>query len=196
MNDLATQDEKDLPGVLRVCLPRERLFAETYINTGNAAQAAKVAGAECNSPQAYATVGNRYLNRPRVQAALDYLFKRALRSDLSGDALTAIREIIKSPFHKDRLKAALAVAGRIDPEITRIEGHVTHEIIDHETEALNQLRALKALGVAREKLIEVYGGFGLDRLEKKLALEEKSKPIDAEFTEVAPDPDAALLGEV
>jgi hypothetical protein len=86
----------------------------------------------------------------------------------------------------------MAVVERIDPTVQKSEVSVTHTI-NHETEALDQLRALKALDVARDKLIELYGAFGLERLEKKLALPDQSNVVDAEFSEVRePDPDADL----
>src|SRR5262249_53474312 len=80
-------------------------------------------------------------------------------------------------------KAVQAVLERLDPTVQKVEVEHTHHI-DHDTEALNQLRTLKALGVARDKLVEVFGEIGLDRFEKQLALEDKSTVVDAEFTEV------------
>jgi hypothetical protein len=53
-----------------------------------------------------------------------------------------------------------------------------------------------ALGVAREKLIEVFGEFGLQRLETKIGIEAKpGEIIDGDYSEVERDPDADLLGE-
>ena len=70
---------------------------------------------------------------------------------------------------------------RIAPVKQQIDVTHTHEIVDHDAEALKHLRALKALGVARDKLAEVFGGFGLDRLEARVALEDKSQAIEADY---------------
>jgi hypothetical protein len=42
------------------------------------------------------------------------------------------------------------------------------EKIDHTRQALDELRTLRRLGVAREKLVELYGADGLFHLEQQL----------------------------
>ena len=71
---------------------------------------------------------------------------------------------------------------------------VTHKV-DHEGEALAQLRMLRALGVARDRLEEVFGYTGLARYEQMLALEDERKPIDAEFS-VIENVDAMIAKEM
>jgi len=85
---------------------------------------------------------------------------------------------------------------RLDPEVQQINAHVTHEVVDHRKDSLEQLRTLKALNVPREKLEALFGYSGLPMLEKQLAEEDKTKPIDAEFTEIERDVDFELLGDV
>jgi hypothetical protein len=89
--------------------------------------------------------------------------------------------------HKDQYKAVAAILNRVDPEVTKLDAHVTHEVIDHRADALNELRALIALGVAREKLEEMFGYTGLLALERQLAEGDKGAVVDAEFTEIEPE---------
>jgi hypothetical protein len=57
------------------------------------------------------------------------------------------------------------VLARTDPEVQQHDLHITHKIIDADVEALEELRALRELGTSREKLLELFGHNGLDRLE-------------------------------
>ena len=50
-----------------------------------------------------------------------------------------------------------------------------HHHVDHDAEAVAQLRMLKGLGVAQDKLIETFGFTGLPRYERLLALEDAKK---------------------
>ena len=61
---------------------------------------------------------------------------------------------------------------------------VTHRILDPDQEALEALQALRQLGTSREKLLELFGGNGLARLERLEAAElsrraDTAKVIDA-----------------
>jgi len=105
-------------------------------------------------------------------------------------AIRAQSDILGTINHKDRAKVSIAVLERITPTVQRTDAHVTHEIVDHRQDALNQLRSLKALGVAREPLEELFGFTGLPMLERQLAADEAKQPIDVEFTELAPEIDA------
>jgi phage terminase small subunit len=195
MNDLALADnEGELSPEEAACLPAERRFLEHFIESGNGGDAARQAGLgnADSSAATLARIAYRYLNRPRVIAALTVMTRKSMRQ-MAPDALKAVRMIIRNPMNNQQLKAALSVINRVDPEINKQEISVTHEIISHEEEAVAQLRSLKALGVARDKLIEVYGAFGLERYEKLLAMaDEKNnapKVIDADFEEVEPASD-------
>jgi hypothetical protein len=137
-----------------------------------------------------ARIAYRLLHTDRIVEALRALLKRDIRT-LGPAAHKAMKQILETPFHKDQARVAIAIADRLDPPVQRIEGEFKHtHVLDHESEAEAQYRTLMALGVAREKLIEVFGEFGLERLEAKLAPPE-AKVIDAEFSEV--DPDDELL---
>jgi hypothetical protein len=64
--------------------------------------------------------------------------------------------------HGDRMGMLL---DRVDPIVSRHDIEVTHRVIDPDTEALEELRALRQLGATREKLLELFGHNGLDRIE-------------------------------
>jgi len=62
---------------------------------------------------------------------------------------------------------------------------VHHHAVDHTAEAVAQLRLLKGLEVAREKLEEVFGFSGLARYERLLEIEDaKNSPKLIEGTAI------------
>lgn len=167
-----------------------RTFALCYVVHRNGARASREAGylPETATAEDHAQNAYKLLHREDVTNAVIAMTRRQLRT-LAPEAINAIKETLQTTFHKDRMRAAAMVLERTDAPVQKIEGNITHtHVLDHEAEALNQLRSLMALGVAREKLIEVFGQFGLERLEAKL----EPEPIDAEYREV--DPDDELLG--
>ena len=190
-------DERESFGpCMLACRPDEREFVLHVIAGKSNAEAAKLAGwgEPDSSANTMSRIGHRLAHRDRIIAAIGEEVKKLTRSRATLKAAQVIDEILNNSYHKDAARVALSVLERVDPTIQKHEVEVTHKI-DHEAEALDQLRSLRALNVAREKLIELYGAFGLERLEKKLAIENKGNVLDAEFSEVAHDPDADLLGE-
>jgi hypothetical protein len=190
-------DERESFGpCMLACRPDEREFVLHVIAGKSNAEAAKLAGwGEPDSSTAtLARIGHRLAHRDRIIAAIGEEVKKLTRSRATLKAAQVIDEILNNSYHKDAARVALSVLERVDPTIQKHEVEVTHKI-DHEAEALDQLRSLRALNVAREKLIELYGAFGLERLEKKLVIENKGNVVDAEFSEVPRDVDADLLGE-
>lgn len=170
------------------CLPQERAIIEGIFAGKTGAQAARDAGHECSTPEAYARVAHRALHRDRVQAAIVEFTAKAART-LGPMAIRAQSDILSTINHKDRAKVSIAVLERISPTVQRSDINVRHEIVDHDGEAIAQLRMLKALNVTREKLQDVFGFSGLSRYEKLLALEDArtAPPIDAEFTDIDAD---------
>jgi hypothetical protein len=106
------------------------------------------------------------------------------------EAVNALYAMIRDPEHKDHARAVAMVLDRVDPVETRQSINVVHRHIDADEEELEELRAARALGATREKLLELFGGNRLPRLER-LDLErrsDKAKVIDAEVTqEINPD---------
>jgi len=100
----------------------------------------------------------------------------------------------------------VALLDRTDPIVTRHDMQVVHRIVDPDQEALEELKALRKLGTPREKLLEIYGPNGLDRIEALEAAElaqraAKAKVIDAVAVEVElppppqDEPDPEMLGD-
>ena len=177
---------------------RERAFVLLYMQDGNAAKAAREAkyGNEAGTSTAepMARIAYRLTTTQRIVDAIQAVAKRQIRS-LAPSVVSTLKHILSQPFHKDAGKIALALAEKIEPTRQVVSGEIKHvHSLDHEGEAEAQYRTLRALGVAREKLVEVFGEFGLERLEAKIASEAKPV-IDAEYEEVPRDPDAELFGE-
>jgi len=199
MNALLPPDDSgDFGPAMTLCLPKERAFIVALLEGKSGAQAAREAGygAEdgTSTSETMARIAHRTLGRGRVVDALAEQSRRTIRS-LAPSAIQAVKEILTTTSHKDRAKVALNVIERIDPTVQRVDAHVTHEIVDHRKDALEQLRSLKALGVAREKLEELFGFTGLPMLERQLAEQDAKQPIDAEFT-VVDDVDASIEKEM
>lgn len=197
------------PALASLPSEKQRSFVDALFQVppghGAMAAAARMAGYQ-GDPHSITATANRLMRDPRIQAAITEETKRRMRG-LGPSAVSAISGILGNTLHRDQLKAALAVINKIDPDITRVQGevHHTHEIVDHTAEAIAQLRTLQSLGVAEEKLIELFGINGLERYRKMLAAEDAAKAareantVDAEYVELAPeperDPDAEILGE-
>lgn len=192
--EIAELTREEWPAEVRD-LPTDKMrkFVLHYVSHRNGARASREAGylPETATAEDHAQNAYKILHREDVTNAVIAMTRRQLRQ-LAPEAINAIKETLQTTFHKDRMRAAAMVLERTDAPVQRVEGKITHtHVLDHEAEALNQLRSLKALGVARDKLIEVFGQFGLERLEAKL----EPEPIEVEYQEVERDPDADLLGE-
>lgn len=187
-NELVPPETDDFGPAMSACLPKERAFVLALLEGRSGAQAAREAGYGnengSSSAETMARIAHRMLTRGRVVDALAEQSRKTIRS-LAPAAIQAAKDILTTTNHKDRAKVALNMIERIDPTVQRVEGHMTHEIVDHRLEALTQLKTLKALGVAREKLEELFGFTGLPMLEKKLQQQEREQPIDAEYTEIS-----------
>ena len=60
---------------------------------------------------------------------------------------------------------------------------VTHRHLDADQEGLEELRALRQIGATREKLIELFGGNGLARLERLDAADMMRRADSAKLIE-------------
>jgi phage terminase small subunit len=187
--NLPAEVEEDSYGpAMMACLPKERTFILALLEGKSGAQSAREAGYGnedgSSSSETMARIAHRCLTRSRVVDALTEQSRKMIRS-LAPTAIQAVKDILTTTNHKDRAKVALNLIERVDPTVTRVDAHVTHEFVDHRQDALNQLRSLLALGVARDRLEELFGFTGLPMLERQLAGETK-QPIDAEFVDITP----------
>lgn len=178
---------------------KQRAFVDALFQVppghGAMAAAARMAGYQ-GDPHSITATANRLMRDPRIQAAITEETKRRMRG-LGPSAVSAIAGILGNTLHRDQLKAAMAVINKIDPDITRVQGevHHTHEVVDHTAEGIVQLRTLQSLGVAEEKLVELFGVNGLERFRRLMATEDTAKAakdrniVEAEYTEIAPEPE-------
>ena len=99
------------------------------------------------------------------------------------EAAKALIELVRDPEHKDHARGIAMVLARTDPEITRHDMNIVHKVVNEDDESLAELRALRELGTAREKLIELFGGNGLARLEKLEAEDTERRAASAKVIE-------------
>ena len=71
----------------------------------------------------------------------------------------------RQPANRHTTPAIQMGMDRDEPVTTHQSIDVTHRHIDPVAEEIAELRALRELGTSREKLIELFGGNGLARLE-------------------------------
>lgn len=70
---------------------------------------------------------------------------------------------------------------RIDPLVSKQQIDVTHRHEDPDRASLEELKALRKLGTSREKLLELYGENGVDRLEMLEAAEIAQRAAAAQI---------------
>jgi hypothetical protein len=101
------------------------------------------------------------------------------------EAANALINMVRDPAHRSHCQATLALLDRTDPVIGRSHTSVdvVHKIVDPDQEALEELRALRALNTPREKLLEIYGHNGLDRIESLEAAEISRRALSAKLIE-------------
>jgi hypothetical protein len=178
-------------------LPNEkwRAFVRHFITSkpghGAAVRAFRACGLGKGSSQLHqAREAYKMLHDDRMVAAIAEESKKYFRTAIP-EAVKAAREIIADPAHKDRARVAMALIDRVDPVITQHNIGVTHRIVDPDQEALEELRALRQLGTGRDKLLELFGPNGLDRIEALEAVDlakrsAQAKVIDAQIIETEP----------
>jgi hypothetical protein len=91
--------------------------------------------------------------------------------------------LIRNPEHRDHGRAIGLVLARVDPEVAKHDINVVHRIGNPDEEALEELNALRTLGTSRDKLIELFGGNGLSRLEKLEAADHARRADVAKVVE-------------
>jgi hypothetical protein len=170
-------------------LPNERWrqFVYLYVTgrpTRGAAEAYRAAGFGSTKPIDQARDAFKLRCDERIMAAVAELSKKHFRAAIP-EAVQAVREIINDPAHRDRARVSMALIDRVEPIVGRHQLEITGRVtLSADEEALEELKAVRALGVTREKLIELFGGNYLPRLERlEAARAERAKVIDAETIE-------------
>jgi hypothetical protein len=148
--------------------------------------AARKAGYCANSTPAIAAKFAWKLSRdPRVLAAITEESRKILFCAFPEGA-NALLSLVRQPDHKDHLRALSLLLERTFPPESRHTVEVTHKVIDPDQEALEELHALRHLGTGREKLIELFGSTGLDRLEMLEAADQARRAAQAKVIDAQP----------
>jgi hypothetical protein len=151
---------------------RWRAFVEFYLleEPGHGAQAAAARkagfGRSDSKPSTMARIASRLMRDERVVAALAEESKKIVRGG-APEASKALLALVRDPSHKDHARAISMGLARTDPEVAHANLNVVHKIVDPDQEAIEELRALRELGTSREKLLELFGPNGLERLEAR-----------------------------
>jgi hypothetical protein len=178
--------------------PRWRAFVEFYLlettangrknNYGSQANAARKAGfgEPKTTAHSMAHIGWRLMRDDRVIAAIAEESRKIVRAG-APEAAKALLNLVRDSSHKDHARGIAMLMARTDPEVQLHDMQVTHRIADPDEEAIEELRAARALGATREKLMELFGGNYLPRLERMEAAElerraANAKTIDVEAT--------------
>jgi hypothetical protein len=182
---------------------RWRAFVEFYLletyrnshknNYGPQAAAARKAGfgGPKTPPKTLAQIGWKMMRDTRMIAAVAEESRKLLRAG-APEAVKAVHNGVRNPDHKDHARFVAMVLDRADPLESKQLIEVTHKVLDPDQEALEELKALRQLGTSREKLLELFGSNGLDRIERleaadKLRRAQEAKVIEGELVPEAAD---------
>ena len=200
----AHRDEGELGPAMRA-LPNDRwrAFVEFYLletfrnghknNYGAQARAARQAGfgSAKSTPRALAHMAWARMRDDRMIAAIAEETRKLMRAG-HPEAVKAVHNGVRDPTHKDHARFVAMVLDRADPVETRQFVEVTHRTIDPDIEALEELRALRQLGTSHEKLIELFGANGLDRIERLEATDKLRRANEAKVIEGELVPEVAI----
>jgi len=178
LNAIARKEDLGQLGAEMKALPndRHRAFVDNYLletytngnksNFGAQAAAYRKAGfgAEKATPLNIARGASRLMRDERIVAAITAESRKYLRV-LMPEAVKAMHNMIRNPEHPGHARAVSMSLDRGDPITTHQQIEVTHKHVDAEQEALEELRAARQLGVTRERLLELFGHNGLERIE-------------------------------
>jgi len=175
--------DMDFGPAMQACSDRERKFVWHYLllggkGEGAGAEAARRAGYS-DTAEAAKVRAHYLMHRERVITAMDEVGRTAFRG-LLIPAIAAQRALIENKDHPDHAKAVGSTLSRLGlTERTGVDVNVTGQVtVSHTDAALADLRALLALAVPREKLVEVFGHSGLQRYERMLAVaDQRAGPV-------------------
>ena len=148
------------------------------VGYGSEIRACKAAGYQ-GTENSLKVTAHQVLHNEKVQAALREVGGKIIRAE-AFQSIRTTAEIARDIAHKDRLKANLALMDRGGFTVETIH-HVTVEHIDRNKQAIEELEAFLRLGVARDRLVELYGADGLFHLEQQLAKRLPAPQIEAEY---------------
>jgi hypothetical protein len=170
---------------------RWRMFARAYATgkpgLGAATNAARVAGFSPNRPDVVRKKAWDLSRDPRMIAAIEEEARNVIRLG-APEAARALLNLVRNEAHKDHARGIGMLLDRVYPILTLRNVEVTHRVLSQDEEALEELHAARHLGASREKLLELFGYNGLERLEALEARRaDNAKVIDAEVVEPPAD---------
>ena len=138
-------------------------------------RAAKLSGfgTSKSSSHSWSAIATRLAHDERILAALYEEDQKRIRAS-APRAVRALQHLVETPDARDHCRAISMILDRVHPVETRHTVDVVHRI-DHDAEAVAQLRMLKRLDVPRAKLEEVFGFSGLGRYERLLDIEDAKR---------------------
>jgi hypothetical protein len=167
---------------------------------GATTKAAKMAGfgTSTTSAVSWRAIAYRLAHDDKILAAIHEEDQRRIRTS-APRAIRALTNLVEDPDHKDHGRAIAMILDRVHPAETHHTVEVRHHI-DHDAEAVTQLRMLKSLDVSRAKLEEMFGHSGLSHYERLLELEDqKTRPrpkmIEGTAVEIRPQPEPENTGD-
>ncbi|MGH6677632.1 MAG: hypothetical protein ACREDL_01520, partial [Bradyrhizobium sp.] len=150
---------------------------------GKYAAAARAAGLGKDSTTTnIAKLAWKIAHDDRMIAAIASESRRYLRAG-HAQAVNALYMIAEDPKNPNQMRAISEILSRTDPVVSKQDISVVHKIVDPDHEALEELRALRQIGATREKLIELFGGNGLARLERLEAADMARRATEAKLIE-------------
>ena len=164
--------------------PMQRKFVIAYL-TGKPGHGAKTTAARRAgyTGKRVANHAHDLCRNPKIIAAINEEATKFIRGPGHAEAVAAVMNMVRQPEHRDHARAVDMVLSRADPAISKHSLDVTHRTVDPDREALEELKALRQLGTSREKLLDIYGPNGLDRLEALEALENAQRAAAAKLIE-------------
>jgi phage terminase small subunit len=189
-NAIAPEDYGSLGPAMQQLTEMQRAFVRSLVTQrpgyGALTRAARAAGYCKNSkgdPANLSKHAHDLSRNEKVIAAIAEESKKVTRI-AHPEAVNALLNLIRDPSHKDHARAVAMLLDRADPAESRHSVDVTHRTVDVDQEAIEELRAARELGASRQKLCELFGENGLQRLERLEAADnarraEAAKVIDA-----------------
>jgi phage terminase small subunit len=164
---------------MQACSEQERIFAYALATgiASTATDAARRAGYVDNNNGSIKVTAHHVLHRPRVIEAIEEVCRTEFRG-LIPLTIAAAKRVLENQEHDDHVKMIVSLLSRLGyGEKASVDVNVSGEVVlSHTDAAVEDLRRLKALGLSREKLIEVFGFSGLGRYEAMLAERDARAP--------------------
>jgi hypothetical protein len=184
---VAEIDERSLGPAMSALTEKQRRFVLELrhgpAGYGSEVRAARAAGygTPTSSDNVLKVEAPRTLHDPRVQEALREVGGKIIRAE-AFQSIANVTAIARDLNHKDSLKANLALMDRGGFAVETHHHLTVEHKVDYSKQALEELAAFRRLGVARERLEEIFGRDGLYHLERQLdAAKQLPAPIEADY---------------